>query len=292
MTRAEAAAATGDQSGDNPGEAPVRVDVDGAVATVRFGEPPLNLLTRQVKAALEEHFCGALLDPSIRAIVLAGAGESAFSAGADLKEFPERVRRGNAAAVARQGHRLLRAIRSCGRPVVAAVSGHAYGAGLELALAADLRVAGGSARFALPEATRGVFPGNGGTQTLSRLVGPSAAKRLMMLGSTIEAAEALRLGLIDAVEADATVLTAAQAMAAELAQRPALALRHIKHLVDTGLEMPLASALELEAELFGEIFSGPDVAEGVAAFLERRVPRFTSPHPMPHHRSATTKGSM
>lgn len=275
---------------DVPAGPPVHVHVHGAVATVRFGEPPLNLLTERVKAALETAFREEVPDPAVRAVVLTGAGDRAFSAGADIKEFPERLRTGNAAAVARQGHRLLSAIRGCGRPVVAALRGHAFGGGLELALAADVRIAGAGTEFALPEVTRGVFPGNGGTQTLSRLVGPSAAKRLMMLGSRFSSAEAFRLGLVDVVEPDGSVVEAAQEMAGVLAQRPALALRHIKDLVDTGLELPLAAALEREAELFADVFSGPDVVEGVSAFLERREPRFSSAHPSPDRRPPTTEG--
>jgi enoyl-CoA hydratase/carnithine racemase len=253
---------------------PVELDVRDAVAVVTIGPPPLNLLSAPVKQALTETFLGLAGRADIRAIVLRGAGEKAFSAGANIREFPERIRLGNATEVARAGHRMAAAIRDCPQPVLAAIDGVAFGAGLEVALCADLRLASSRSRMAFPEIKRGVFPGNAGSQLITRLVGAAKAKELMLTGDPVDATEAHRIGLVNRVVDATELMPEALRWAGELATRPSTAAAFVKRLVDEGGALPLAAALDLEAELFGEIFRTDDVAEGAAAFLEKRDPVF------------------
>jgi enoyl-CoA hydratase len=266
MTRGDAASAGLDEL--------VGITTEGAVATVTIGRPPLNLMAAPVKAALTDAFVTLAGRGEIRAIVMRGAGSRAFSAGADIAEFPDRIRQGNARQVAEAGHRMVRAIRGCGKPVLAAIDGYAFGAGLEVALCADLRYASDRSRFAFPEVKRGVFPGNGGSQLLPRLIGPARAKELMLLGDQVGAEQASRIGLVNRVLPAEELHSAAADWARQIATRPATATSHIRQLVDEGIDLPLGDALALEARLFGEIFSTEDVAEGAAAFLEKRPPVF------------------
>ncbi|MBZ4017644.1 enoyl-CoA hydratase/isomerase family protein [Streptomyces purpurogeneiscleroticus] len=261
---------------------PVDVAVRDAVAVVSIDRPPLNLLSTVVKATLTTTFEDLSSRADIRVIVLRGAGEAAFSAGADLREFPERIRQGNADEVSRAGHRLGRAIRGCPQPVVAALDGVVFGGGLELALYADLRIATGRARFAFPEITRGVFPGNGGSQLVSRLIGIAKAKELMLGGTPIDAAEAARIGMINRIVDPSALMAEALSWAGELAQRPRSASACIKRLVDEGMQLSFAQACELEATLFGEVFQSNDAGEGVDAFFAKRPPVFPS---IPHEES-------
>ncbi|WP_151525068.1 enoyl-CoA hydratase/isomerase family protein [Serinicoccus kebangsaanensis] len=250
------------------------VEHAGAVATVTLRNPPLNILTSELKDLITTTFLDLSADEGVRAVVLTGGGDRAFSAGANLKEFPERIRLGNAYEVSKQGHRVSEAVRRCRCPVVAAVDGLALGGGLELALFADLRIAARRSTFALPEVRRGVFPGTSGSQLLPRIVGAAQAKRLMMFGDPIDADEALRIGLVDLVVDDGTATTQAQKWGGTLAERPAVAVRLIKRLVDTGATAPLEVGLEYESQLFARAFDTADAAEGAAAFLERREPDF------------------
>ncbi|MDA3630641.1 enoyl-CoA hydratase-related protein [Saccharopolyspora sp. WRP15-2] len=258
---------------------PVCLDVLGEVATVKIDRPPLNLLSAEVKLALTETFESCAARHDIRVIVLCATGERAFSAGADIREFPERIRLGNAAEVARSGHRMAASIRECPQPVIAAIDGVAFGAGLEIALCADLRIASARSMFAFPEIRRGVFPGNAGSQLLPRLVSLGRAKELMLTGDPVDAATAERIGLVNRIVADGELLSEARRLAGDLARRPAATARFIKQLVDEGAELPLPAALELETELFAEVFRGQDVREGAAAFLEKRQPDFTTARP-------------
>lgn len=259
---------------DDAGPHLLLVQREAAVATVTLTNPPLNILTSELKDLIAQTFTELSADEGVRAVVLTGAGERAFSAGANLKEFPDRIRLGNAYEVSKQGHRVSEAVRRCRCPVLAAIDGLALGGGLELALFADLRIATRRSTFALPEVKRGVFPGTSGSQLLPRIVGPSQAKRLMMFGDPIDAVEALRIGLVDRVVADGDAAREAQSWARILAERPAVAIGLIKRLVDTGATAPLEVGLEYESQLFARVFHTADAAEGAAAFLERREPRF------------------
>src|SRR5438309_11236274 len=211
----------------------VRVDVDGAIATIRLGRPPMNALNAQVQDEIAAAAAQVDADPAVRAVVLYG-GERVFAAGADIKEMAE----ASFAQVALDSARLqaaFTAVARIGKPVVAAVTGYALGGGLELALCADFRVAGEGAQMGQPEILLGIIPGAGGTQRLPRLIGPARAKDIVFTGRFVAAAEALDIGLVDKVVPDAEVYRAAHDLAARFAGGPAVALRAAKQAIDAGL---------------------------------------------------------
>lgn len=252
----------------------IALERQGAVALARLHAPPLNLLGRPMKEALADTMQALAADATVRAIVLAGAGGRHFCAGADLKEFPDRIERGTAPSAAREGQRLAASILFSPKPTLAAIVGACLGGGCELATFCDFRVAAPDAQLGFPEITRGVFPGNGGAQVLPRLVGPARAKRLMLSGATVSGEEAFGFGLVDRLAPSGAVEDVALAWAAELAERPAVAVREIKDLVDGPERAELERRWAAEAEAFGRVFATEDVKEGVAAFFEKRPPRF------------------
>ncbi|GAB3555938.1 enoyl-CoA hydratase [Arthrobacter tumbae] len=252
----------------------VNMQLQRDVALVTIEDPPLNLLSRVTKEKLRETFIALKERSDIRAVVLRGAGTRAFSAGADIREFPQRIADGNAEQIAQEGHQLVSAIANCGKPTIALVEGVAYGAGLEVTLATDLRFATERASFALPEVTRGVFPGNGGTQLLPRIIGPARALELMLTGKPIDAVEAHRIGLVNRLIASGDPLAEALSFAEHLASLPTTAISRIRRLINAAVEQPLAEGLKLEAALFGEVFRTDAVKEGIKAFQEKRPPNF------------------
>ena len=250
----------------------VRLERRGAVALVTIDNPPLNLLSGAVKRALGETFAALEADPAIRAIVLTGAGERAFSAGSDVREFPDTLEAGR--AMARLEHEVWDRIDRCHKPVIAALNGPAFGGGLELALACDLRVAADDIRLGLPEARLGVFPSGGGTQRLPRLIGPGRARLLMFTAETVPAAEAERIGLVERVVPAGRAVDEALMLAEQIASLPARAIQAIDEAVEVGLREGQAAGSQREQELIAEIFLSADAREGVAAFLEKREPKF------------------
>jgi enoyl-CoA hydratase/carnithine racemase len=242
----------------------VVVERRGKVATLRVDRPRVNALSLSVLAELHEAVRGLTADlPG--ALVVTGTGR-VFSAGADISELtgPERAADfGQAFAAA------LGALAALPRVTIAAIAGPALGGGLELALACDLRVAAEGARLGLPEVLLGVIPGGGGTQRLARLVGPARAKELLLTGRYLDAQEALGLGLVDKVVPPGDLLEEASALAARFADGAVLAQGLAKRAVDEGSELPLAEGLQLERELFVEVFKTRDAATGVRSFLER-----------------------
>jgi enoyl-CoA hydratase len=245
---------------------------DGHVAVVEIDNPPLNLLTMEIRAALRATCEEIASDASVRAVVIQGAGSRAFSVGSDIKEFPTDAAAGAARAVAE--HACYDAVADLPQPVVAALSGHVLGGGLELALACDLRVADETARLGLPEVRLGVFPSGAGTQRLPRVVTPSRAKRMMFLAEVVGAADALRIGLVDEVVPAGEATDGALWLAHRIAEQPALAVRAIKRAVDHGLAHGRKAGQQLEVELIAELFPTHDAQEGVRAFLEHREPVF------------------
>jgi enoyl-CoA hydratase/carnithine racemase len=243
-------------------------------AVITIDNPPLNVMSEGVARELGECVEEVAADSEVIAVIVTGAGTKAFMAGADIKEFPARMKPGAAAELSRQLHQVLNRLDDLPKPTIAAIRGYALGGGCELALACDMRIAGESAQLGLPEIKLGLFPGAGGTQRLPRLVGEAKAKELMFTGEPISAAEALRIGLVNRVVPDDEVLDAAKALAKTIAQRTLVSLTRIKRLVDQGAELPLKEALELEVQLFDEVFQTEDVREGVQAFLEKRAPKF------------------
>ncbi|MHB8340483.1 MAG: enoyl-CoA hydratase/isomerase family protein [Mycobacteriales bacterium] len=245
----------------------VRLEVDGAVGTIRLDRPPMNALDRQVQQELRAAAVAATERADVRAVILYG-GPKVFAAGADIKEmagvgYPEMVERAGALQAA------FTAVARIPKPVVAAVTGYALGGGCELALCADWRIAGDHARLGQPEILLGIIPGAGGTQRLPRLVGPARAKELCFTGRHVPAAEALALGLVDQVVAPDEVYPAARAWAERFSAGPALALRAAKEAIDTGLEVDLETGLAIERALFAGLFATEDRSIGMASFLEQ-----------------------
>jgi enoyl-CoA hydratase len=243
-----------------------RLERDGAIATIRLDRPPMNALNAQVQDEIAAAAAEADADPAVRAVVLYG-GEKVFAAGADIKEMAE----ASFAEVAADSRRLQAAfttVARIGKPVVAAITGYALGGGLELALCADFRVAGESARVGQPEILLGIIPGAGGTQRLPRLVGPARAKDIVFTGRFVGAAEALGIGLVDKVVPDAEVYQAARDLVARYAGGPAVALRAAKQAIDAGLESDLGTGLEIERLNFAALFATEDQRAGMRSFIE------------------------
>ncbi len=241
------------------------LETDGGIGTIRLNRPPVNALNDQVTAELAEAARAAAAD-EVRAVVIYG-GEKVFAGGADIKVMAE----AGYAEMAGRSARLQEAmalIADLGKPVVAAITGYALGGGLELALAADFRVAGERARVGQPEILLGVIPGAGGTQRLPRLVGPARAKDIVFSGRMVGAAEALQIGLVDQVVPDAEVYQAAVDMVKRYAGGPALALRAAKRAIDAGLGVDLATGLEIERVQFAALFATEDQRAGMRSFLE------------------------
>jgi enoyl-CoA hydratase/carnithine racemase len=244
----------------------VRVEVADGIATIRLDRPKLNALNAQVQNEIAGAAAQVSVDSTVRAVILYG-GTRVFAAGADLKEmasmsYPEMAQRSTELQAS------FSAVADIPKPVVAAVTGYALGGGLELALCADFRVLGESAKVGQPEILLGVIPGAGGTQRLPRLVGPAKAKDLIFSGRHVGAAEALAIGLADKVVPDAEVYQAARDLVAQYATGPALALRAAKQAVNSGLEVDLATGLEIERVHFAALFATEDQKTGMRSFME------------------------
>ena len=243
-------------------------------AVVRLNRPEkLNALSSEMLAELTHIFKKTADDQDLRAIILTGAGDRAFSAGTDLGELID-VPSGEARGVANRGQALCNQIENSTVPVIAAVNGIAAGAGCELALACHVRIASSSSSFSLPELKLGIIPGYGGTQRLTREVGRGRAFEIMLTGRSVAAEEALRIGLVNRVVAAVELLEEASNLAREIAQLAPLAIRSCLEAVTRGADMQLEKALDLEAQLFARLFATEDMREGTRAFLEKRKPTF------------------
>lgn len=253
----------------------VEVDEDAMVATVTLDRPHrLNAINDQLIADLQRGFDEIEDDDRVRVILLTATGEKAFCVGADLTDV-EGFSPTIAHELVRRGHKLCIQMEQMRTPIVAAVNGYAFGGGLELTLACDLRVAAQRAKFALPEVTLGLVPGMGGTQRLPKLIGLSAAKEFAMLGDRIDADRCYDLGLVHRVYGNDTFRDEAFEFAAELAQGSApLALKHIKALTNGAHQMDIQAGMEAEAGAFGILSSTEDVIEGVSAMFMKRDPEF------------------
>jgi enoyl-CoA hydratase/carnithine racemase len=244
----------------------VHVETDQAVATIRLARPPMNALNAQVQDEIAAAAERVADDDDIRAAIIYG-GEKVFAAGADIKEMAD-ASYGRMAVDTRRLQAAFTAVARIGKPVVAAITGYALGGGLELALCADFRVAGESAQVGQPEILLGVIPGAGGTQRLPRLIGPARAKDIIFTGRFVAAQEALAIGLVDRVVPDAEVYDAARALVKRYASGPALALRAAKQAIDDGLDVDLATGLEIERLNFAGLFATEDQRTGMRSFIE------------------------
>jgi enoyl-CoA hydratase/carnithine racemase len=245
------------------------------VATLTLNRPEVhNAMNERMRRELTECFGALVADDEVRVVVVTGAGERAFSAGADIREFvepqaPTRFRETRRRVDFRQ------LMDRCPQPIIAAIRGYAFGGGLELALACDIRVAGDDARLGLTEVDLAIIPGGGGTQRLPRLVGRGKALEMILTGARLDAREALRIGLVERVVPAAQVRAAALELAKTLAAKAPVALRYAKEAVAKGLELPLADGIRLENDLSTLLRTTEDRIEGARAFLEKRKPRFT-----------------
>jgi len=236
-------------------------------------EDKLNALNRDVLAQLREAFDEAAHTPEVRCVVLSGAGQRAFAAGADIAEI-RALAQEEVQPFAQHGHHLMSEIEGLGKPVIAAINGYALGGGCELALACTLRIAATTAQIGLPEVSLGLIPGYGGTQRLSRLLGPGRALHMMLTGRPIPAAQALEWGLLTEVTEPDQLLAAAGKLAGQLAASAPLAMQAIMAAVHQGADLGLARGLDLEQQYFARVCESADMREGTQAFLEKRKPAF------------------
>ncbi len=252
----------------------VRLETANGIGTIRLDRPPMNALNGQVQEELAAAAAQATADDAVRAVVVYG-GEKVFAAGADIKQM---LQASHTDMVERTVtiSTVIGSLARIPKPVVAAINGYALGGGCELALACDWRIAAHDAKLGQPEILLGVIPGAGGTQRLTRLIGPARAKDLVMTGRIVDAAEALAIGLVDkVVPAGESVYDAAVAMVSRFVDGPAVALRAAKEAIDEGQDLELDRALELENRLFADLFATQDRTEGMTAFVEKRKPNFT-----------------
>lgn len=249
--------------------------IDREIATVTLNRPHvLNALNTEMFDELEELFGTLASDDRVRVILLTGAGEKAFAAGADIAEM-ESLDATESELKARRGQSVFGMIERCGKPVIALLNGFALGGGCELALACTLRVASETAKLGQPEVKLGILPGYGGTQRLPRLIGQAAALKLLLTGEMIGAAEALRIGLVNEVVATETLLARGEELARMIVAAAPLAVTACLEAVGRGSQVQMEKALDIEAEIFGRLCGTKDKAEGMAAFLQKRAPTWS-----------------
>jgi len=241
------------------------------VAVIRINRPEArNALNMEVRSLIARHLTESGEDDAIRCVVLTGNDKS-FAAGADIKEM---AGAGSIEMIQRGAHKLWRVISSCPKPVIAAVNGFALGGGCELAMTCDIIIAGESARFGQPEVKIGILPGGGGTQRLTRAVGKFKAMKICLTGDLFSAKEAFDMGLVSELVPDAEVEKRALAMALQIAELSPLAVQQIKEVVLAGQDASLDAALRLETKAIQLQFASQDQKEGMAAFIEKRKPKF------------------
>jgi len=250
------------------------LEQSGAVAIVTVNRPKvLNALNAPTLDELRRAALDLKRDDSVRVIVLTGAGEKSFIAGADINELAVQTPTGGREH-ALQGQHVFDLFENLGKPVIAAINGYALGGGCELAMACTLRIAADTAKIGQPEINLGIIPGYAGTQRLARLVGKGKAMELILTGMQISAAEAERIGLVNRVVPAASLMSEVRSLAASLASNAPIAMRYIINAINKGLEMPFAEACVFEATLFGLVASTEDMREGTRAFLEKRKAEF------------------
>ena len=255
-------------------ESNLLVERDAAVAVVTINRPKvLNALNSDTIDDLRRTMIELQRDEAVRAIVLTGAGEKSFVAGADINELAVQTPT-SGREHALKGQHVFDLIENLGKPVIAAINGFALGGGCELAMACTLRIAADTAKLGQPEIALGLMPGYAGTQRLSRLVGRGRAMELILTGAPIAADEALRIGLVNRVVPAADLMTAVRAFAAQLAANAPIAMTYIINAINKGAEMSFVEACQYEAALFGLVASTDDMREGTRAFLEKRKPAF------------------
>jgi enoyl-CoA hydratase len=249
-------------------------EVSDKIARITFNRPNvLNALNRKTLDELGDCLKKVRADDDIRVLILTGAGEKAFVAGADINELSQQTPV-HGREFTLYGQEIFHRLETLGKPVIAAINGFALGGGCELALACTLRVAGRNAKLGQPEVKLGITPGYGGTQRLPRLCGKGVAHELILTGEMISADEALRVGLVNRVVEPGELLATAEAIAKKIVANAPLAVKYALEAVERGMEMPQEEGLYLEATLFGLCCATQDMREGTRAFLEKRSPKF------------------
>lgn len=252
----------------------IEVKIEKGIATITINRPKaLNALNTETLEELKNVLEVLQNDDGVKVIVMTGAGEKAFVAGADISEMKD-MSVFDAKKFAELGQKVFRKIELMKKPVIAAVNGYALGGGCELALACDIRIASRNAKFGQPEVGLGIIPGFGGTQRLPRIVGVSKAKELIYTGDMIDAEEALRIGLISKVVEQDKLLEEAYGIAKKIMSKGLVAVSLAKEAINKSLEVDIDSGMEYEANAFALCFGTQDQKEGMAAFLEKRAPKF------------------
>jgi enoyl-CoA hydratase len=244
------------------------------IARITFNRPKvLNAMNFEVMTELGDAIKICAMDDKIRAVILTGAGDKAFVAGADISQMQNSTPV-DILKLMELGQNTLRLLETMAKPSIAAINGYALGGGTEIALACDIRIASETAMFGQPEILIGIIPGWGGTQRLPRLVGMGMAKELILSGSQINAKRAYEIGLVNKVVPAAELLSEAEKFAKKLTQLPAFAIRMAKNSINYGFDLPLDNAVKLELGSIAQCFSTQDQKEGMKAFLEKRKPNF------------------
>ncbi|WP_042346959.1 enoyl-CoA hydratase/isomerase family protein [Bacillus massiliigorillae] len=243
------------------------------VAVLEINRPPYNPLNQAIFQEMTRIVEGLYGNEEVNVLIIKGAGEKAFSAGADINQFISKIGKEDIALTIGY-HQAFELLTKLPIPVIAALKGHVLGGGLELALACDFRICDENTKMGLPEVNLGIFPGAGGTQRLPRLIGRSKAMEMMMFGTSIHAEEAKQYGLVNQVVPNGTVEEEVMKWANLLKEKPRLALKNIKKTINHGIDLPLTEGIRYEMEKFGEMFVSMDAKEGVNAFLEKRKPDF------------------
>jgi enoyl-CoA hydratase/carnithine racemase len=247
------------------------VSREESFAVITLNRPPANAISEALVRELDEAVSGLAEDDTVRSVIITGAGDKIFCAGADLGSA---FSGGNVDGFIRFGNAVLRKIERFPKPVIAAVNGHALGGGCEIAMACHLRLLKEGARMGQTESNLGIIPGFGGTQRMSRLIGRAKSLEFMILGTQIPAAECLALGLVNRVSKDGQTLDDAKALARQIAKRPPIATRLIIEAVDDGLAAPIDQALEIETRAFMKVLRTEDASEGIQAFFGKREAQF------------------
>lgn len=254
----------------------IRVEIEDRVAIITIDNPPVNVLSGNVVQGLLKAFKKVEADSLVKAVVLTGAGEKAFMAGADIKEFPTWLGREDMVQHVKLNHLLFNYIERLRKPTIAMLNGLTLGGGCELALSCDLRIAEEHTQIGLPEINLGIFPGGGGTQRLPKLIGIPKAKELMFFGGSINAKEALNIGLVNKVTKTGEGLYAAKEWATNLSEKSLNSIRNIKEAMEYGFEHSFDEGIAKETELFCKTFQHEDAFEGIKAFIEKRSPNFNT----------------
>jgi enoyl-CoA hydratase len=251
----------------------ISVEKEEAIAVVRLNRPPVNFLITKSYAELYDAFSELDVDETVSVIILTGAGDKCFTLGLDIKDAAGKTM----AEYLDFSTTVRKAVDSIGnakKPTIAALFGFALGGGCELALACDLRIAANDATIGCPEVNLGIMPGSGGSQRMTRLIGLSKTKELLLMGDTVTGEEAARIGLVNKAVAKEALMDEAKTWAKKLAKRPKVAVSLIKKAIDQGMNMDLASAISLESECFALSYVSEDGREGISAFAQKRKPVF------------------